>query len=45
VALTQLEYRNDLRISVSRGRGAARRTPLRLDGAWVFFADAAVDGW
>jgi hypothetical protein len=44
VALTQLEYRNDLRISVSRGRGAARRTPLRLDGAWVFFADAG-RGW
>ena len=44
VALTQLEYRNDLRISVSRGRGSARRTPIRLDGAWVFFADAG-RGW
>jgi len=44
VALTQLEYRNDLHISVSRGSGATRRTPLRLDGAWVFFADAG-RGW
>jgi hypothetical protein len=44
VALTQLEYRNDLHVSVSRGRGATRRTPLRLDGAWVFFADAG-RGW
>jgi outer membrane protein assembly factor BamA len=44
VALAQLEYRNDLRISVSRGTGAQRRTPLRLDGAWVFFADAG-RGW
>jgi hypothetical protein len=44
VALAQLEYRNDLHISVSRGTGAQRRTPLRLDGAWVFFADAG-RGW
>ena len=44
VALAQLEYRNDLRISVSRGAGAQRRTPFRLDGAWVFFADAG-RGW
>ena len=44
VALTQLEYRNDLHISIARGRAAARRTPIRLDGAWVFFADAG-RGW
>ncbi|PYP77412.1 MAG: hypothetical protein DMD35_14840 [Gemmatimonadetes bacterium] len=44
VALTQLEYRSDLRVSVTRGRGTARRTRLRFDGAWVFFADAG-RGW
>lgn len=44
VALAQLEYRSDLHISVSRGRGSERRTPLRLDGAWVFFADGG-RGW
>jgi hypothetical protein len=38
VALAQLEYRNDLHISVSRG---AR---FRADGAWVFFADGG-RGW
>jgi hypothetical protein len=44
VALTQLEYRNDLRISVSAGKGASRYTRFRADGAWVFFADAG-RGW
>jgi hypothetical protein len=44
VALAQLEYRSDLRVSISRGRGSERRTPLRLDGAWVFFADGG-RGW
>jgi cytoskeletal protein CcmA (bactofilin family) len=44
VALTQLEYRNDLHVSLSLGRGAARRTRFRADGAWVFFADAG-RGW
>jgi outer membrane protein assembly factor BamA len=44
VALAQLEYRSDVRVSISRGRGSERRTPLRLDGAWVFFADAG-RGW
>jgi outer membrane protein assembly factor BamA len=42
VALTQLEYRNDLHLALSYGRGAARR--FRADGAWVFFADAG-RGW
>jgi outer membrane protein assembly factor BamA len=41
VALTQLEYRSDLHLSMSRG---ARHSPLRVDGAWVFFADAG-RGW
>ena len=44
VGLAQLEYRSDLHISVSQGRGASRRTRLRLDGDWVFFADAG-RGW
>ena len=44
VALTQLEYRNDLHLSLSYGRGEARRTRFRADGAWVFFADAG-RGW
>jgi cytoskeletal protein CcmA (bactofilin family) len=43
-ALAQLEYRNDLHLSLSRGSGASRRTHLRADGAWVFFADAG-RGW
>ena len=44
VALAQLEYRKDLHISMSRGHGLLRRTRLRADGAWVFFADAG-RGW
>jgi hypothetical protein len=41
VALSQLEYRNDLRLSIARPRGGTR---FRADGAWVFFADAG-RGW
>lgn len=44
VALGQLEYRNDLHISVTDRRDGIRRTRLRADGAWVFFADAG-RGW
>jgi hypothetical protein len=44
VALTQREYRNDLHVSLSLGRGETRRTRFRADGAWVFFADAG-RGW
>jgi len=33
VALAQLEYRNDLRISVVAVSLKKKRTPLRLDGA------------
>ncbi|HEU4722194.1 MAG TPA: hypothetical protein VFS59_12585 [Gemmatimonadaceae bacterium] len=44
VGLAQLEYRGDLHLSLSHGRGSARRTRLRADGAWVFFADAG-RGW
>jgi len=44
IALAQLEYRQDMRLSVSNGQGGARQTRLRADGAWVFFADAG-RGW
>jgi hypothetical protein len=44
IALGQLEYRSDLRLSISEGSGEARRTKFRADGAWVFFADAG-RGW
>jgi hypothetical protein len=44
VALGQLEYRNDLRLSFSDGPPGARRSRFRADGAWVFFADAG-RGW
>jgi len=44
VALTQLEYRNDLHLSLSLPRVSSRRTHFRADGAWVFFADAG-RGW
>ncbi|MBA3672647.1 MAG: BamA/TamA family outer membrane protein, partial [Gemmatimonadaceae bacterium] len=44
IALAQLEYRTDVRFSVSRGSGATRRTRFRADGTWVFFADAG-RGW
>ena len=44
IGLAQLEYRSDLRISMSYGREAERRTRFRADGAWIFFADAG-RGW
>jgi hypothetical protein len=44
VGLAQLEYRNDIHVSMTRGSGESRRTRFRLDGAWVFFADAG-RGW
>ena len=44
IALAQLEYRSDLRISFSDRREGARRTRFRVDGAWIFFADAG-RGW
>ena len=44
VALAQLEYRNDLHLSLSRGSGVNRTTRFRADGAWVFFSDAG-RGW
>jgi hypothetical protein len=44
VGLAQLEYRKDVRLSLTRGRGAARGTKFRADGAWVFFADGG-RGW
>ena len=44
VSLAQLEYRSDIRISVSDGDALARRNRFRADGAWVFFADAG-RGW
>ena len=44
VALTQLEFRNDFRLSIANGSGLARHTRLHTEGAWVFFADAG-RGW
>jgi Outer membrane protein/protective antigen OMA87 len=44
VGLAQLEYRSDLRISLSDVREGERRTRFRADGAWIFFADAG-RGW
>lgn len=44
VGLAQLEYRSDLRISVSERTPEGRRTRFRADGAWIFFADAG-RGW
>ena len=46
IALAQLEYRNDVRLSFTdRGRdGVSRRQRFRADGAWVFFVDAG-RGW
>lgn len=44
VALAQLEYRKDLRVSVGNGQGGARGMRFRADGAWLFFADAG-RGW
>lgn len=44
IALAQLEYRSDIRLSFTDGDDGARRTRFRADGAWVFFADAG-RGW
>lgn len=44
IALAQLEYRKDLRVSVGNGQGGARGMRFRADGAWLFFADAG-RGW
>jgi hypothetical protein len=44
IGLAQLEYKSDLQISLSVGRGSSRRTKFRADGAWGFFADAG-RGW
>lgn len=44
ISLAQLEYRSDVRISVSDGDALTRRNRFRADGAWVFFADAG-RGW
>jgi outer membrane protein assembly factor BamA len=44
IALAQLEYRSNLRISFGDARPAPRRTRFRADGAWIFFADAG-RGW
>jgi hypothetical protein len=44
IGLAQLEYRSDLRISLSDVRQGERRTRFRADGAWIFFADAG-RGW
>jgi len=44
IALAQLEYRKDLRLSLTNGQSGALRTRFRADGAWVFFADAG-RGW
>ena len=44
IALAQLEYRQDMRVSISDWQGGTRQTRFRIDGAWVFFADAG-RGW
>jgi hypothetical protein len=44
IALAQLEYRNDLHISIPDWRRATAPNRFRFDGAWVFFADAG-RGW
>lgn len=44
IALVQLEYRTDIRLSFSDWSGDTRRTRFRADGAWVFFTDAG-RGW
>jgi hypothetical protein len=44
IGLAQLEYRSDLRISFSDVRAGERRTRFRVDGAWIFFANAG-RGW
>ena len=44
ISLAQLEYRSDIRISMTDGDALNRRNRFRADGAWVFFADAG-RGW
>lgn len=44
IALAQLEYRSDIRLSFTTGKDGERRTHFRADGAWIFFADAG-RGW
>ncbi|MEP6620682.1 MAG: hypothetical protein ABJE47_15260 [bacterium] len=44
ISLAQLEYRSNIRLSMSDGVEGRRRTRFRADGAWVFFADAG-RGW
>jgi hypothetical protein len=44
IALAQLEYRKDLRLSLSDELSGGRGARFRADGAWVFFADAG-RGW
>ena len=44
ISLAQLEYRSDIRLSISDGNAITRRNRFRADGAWVFFADAG-RGW
>jgi hypothetical protein len=44
IALAQLEYRNDLHISIPDWRTTVSPNRFRFDGAWVFFADAG-RGW
>jgi hypothetical protein len=44
IALAQLEYRSDIRLSFTNGSAGARHTRFRADGAWIFFADAG-RGW
>lgn len=44
IALAQLEYRSDIRLSFTDGEYPARRNRFRADGAWVFFANAG-RGW
>ncbi len=44
IALGQIEYRNDVRLSFTDTRHGERRNRFRADGAWVLFADAG-RGW
>ncbi|MDB4913154.1 MAG: hypothetical protein JWM95_798 [Gemmatimonadetes bacterium] len=44
IALAQLEYRSDIRLSSTGGHSDKRHVRFRADGAWVFFADAG-RGW
>jgi outer membrane protein assembly factor BamA len=44
IALAQLEYRQEMHLSISNVPGGKGPTGFRIDGAWVFFADAG-RGW